>query len=69
MRQREQKVKKRKVTEQRISMFADALENWSFDEERAKGVEYNIGKFRNEFRNMYDENFQWVESKKKKREI
>ena len=69
VRQKEQNIKKRKVTGHRISRFAETLEAWSFDEERAKGAEYNIGKFRNEFRDMYDECFPWTESKKRKRDM
>ena len=45
VRQRDQNTKKRKITKHRISRFADTLEAWTFDEERAKGVEYNVGKF------------------------
>ena len=56
------------MTEHRIHKFAEKLEAWSFDEERAKGIEYNVAKFRNEFRDMYDENFPWAETKKNKRD-
>ena len=55
---------RRKVTEHRIARFAEQLETWSFDEERAKGVDYNVAKFRNQFRDMYNENFPIAESKK-----
>ena len=60
--------KRRKVTDHRIHKFAEDLEAWSFDEERAKGIEYNVSKFRNQFRDMYDKNFPWVENKKNKRD-
>ena len=66
--QTRQTTQRRKVTTQRISRFAEILEDWSFDEERAKGIEYNVAKFRNEFRDMYNESFPWVENKKSKRD-
>ena len=59
---------RRKVTEHRIVKFAEELEAWSFDEERAKGIEYNVAKFRNQFRDMYNENFPQVNTKKCKRD-
>ena len=59
---------RRLVNEARIGRFAARLEAWSFDEERALGTEGNIARFRNTFRDMYDEEFPWVESKKKKRD-
>ena len=60
--------RRRLVNEVRIGKFAERLEAWSFDEERALGVEANVGRFRNAFRDMYDEEFPWVESKKKRRD-
>ena len=62
------KKQRRKVTEHRIAQFADQLKAWSFDEERAKGIDYNVAKFRNEFRDMYNENFPLAESKKNTRD-
>ena len=64
----ERTCKRRKITTHRIAKFAEELNAWSFDEERAKGIEYNAAKFRNEFRDMYNVNFPWVENKKNKRD-
>ena len=64
----EQTRKRRKITTHKISKFAEELSAWSFDEERAKGIEYNVAKFRNEFRDMYCENFPLIENKKNKRD-
>ena len=50
---------RRRVNEGRIARFAERLEGWSFDEARSQGVEANVGRFRNEFRDMYDEMFPW----------
>ena len=60
--------KRRLVNEGRISRFAERLEAWSFDEERVMGVEANVARFRNGFRDMYDEAFPWVEDKRSKRD-
>ena len=60
---------RRKVTEARVRHFAEELEGWVFDEVRALGVEANVGRFRNEFRDMYDNAFPWVKVKKSKRDI
>ena len=60
---------RRKVTEARIRRFAEEIEGWVFDEVRAQGVEANVGRFRNEFRDMYDTAFPWVKSKKRKIDI
>ena len=49
--------------------FAVRLEAWSFDKEQALGTDGNIARFWNTFRDMYDEEFPWVESKKKKRDV
>ena len=62
------KKQRRKVTEHRIAKFAEQLKAWSYDEERAKGIDYNVAKFRNQFRDMYNENFPQVESKKRARD-
>ena len=52
--------RQRLVNEGRIARFAERLEAWSFDEERALGVETNVARFRNSFRDLYDEAFPWV---------
>ena len=56
------------MNEGRIARFAEKLEGWSFDPERALGVEGNVSRFRNEFRDLYDEAFPWVEDKKSRRD-
>ena len=56
------------VNEGRIARFAGVLEAWSFDEVRELGVEGNVARFRNEFRDMYDEAFPWVERKRSRRD-
>merc|ERR1711978_102787 len=33
------------------------------------GTEGNVARFRNEFRDLYDESFPWVEEKKRRREV
>ena len=53
--------RRRLVNEGRIARFAEVLGSWSFDEVRALGVEENVARFRNSFRDMYDEAFPWVE--------
>ena len=60
--------KRRLVNEGRIGRFAERLEAWSFDEERALGVEGNVARFRNSFRDLYDESFPWVESRRSRRD-
>ena len=40
-----------------MARFAEELRGWSFDEERALGVEGNIARFRNGFRDLYDAAF------------
>ena len=59
----------RLVNEGRISRFAHDLESWTFEETRALGVEYNVARFRNEFRDLYDSAFPWVKNKKRGRDI
>ena len=61
--------RRRMVNEGRIRRFAERLEAWSFDEVRQMGVEGNVARFRNEFRDLYDESFPWVEAKKKRRDV
>ena len=60
--------RRRLVNEGRILRFAERLGEWSFDEERVIGVEANVARFRNEFRDMYDEAFPWVEDKRSRRD-
>ena len=52
------------VNDARITRFAEDLSNWDFDEARALGVEANVARFRNEFRDMYDRVFPWSRNKK-----
>ena len=63
------KRRRRLVNDGRIRRFAERLEAWSFDEVRQLGVEGNVARFRNEFRDLYDESFPWVEVKRKKRDV
>ena len=60
--------RRRLVNEARIGRFAERLEAWSFDEERALGIVANVARFRNSFRDMYDESFPWVEDKKRRKD-
>ena len=55
--------------EGRVRRFAEVLDGWVFDEVRALGVEANVGRFRNEFRDLYDEAFPWVEDKRSRRDV
>ena len=56
--------KGRRVNESRIGRFKEELGAWSFDVARAMGVEGNVAKFRNEFRDMYDAAFPWADRRK-----
>ena len=60
--------RRRLVNEGRVRRFAEKLAAWSFDEVRALGVEGNVARFRNSFRDLYDESFPWVEVKRKRRD-
>ena len=60
--------RRRLVNEGRIVGFSERLEAWSFDAERAMGVEANVARFRNEFRDLYDEAFPWVEDRRSRRD-
>ena len=60
--------RRRLVNGARIERFAERLDAWSFDEERALGVEGNVARFRNSFRDMYDEAFPWVQDRRSKRD-
>ena len=61
--------KRRLMNEGRIARFAEELEGWSFDEEREVGAEGNVGRFRNEFRDLYDVAFPWVEDKRSRKDV
>ena len=63
------KWRRRLVNEARIRQFAERLEAWSFDEERALGVEGNVARFRNEFRDMCDKTLPWVEDRRSRRDV
>ena len=58
----------RVVNEGRILRFAEELDKWTFDEARAQGIEANVAKFRNEFRDLYDTAFPWAKNKKNKKD-
>ena len=60
--------RRRLVNDSRICRFAERLEAWSFDEVRQMGTEGNIARFRNEFWDLYDESFPWVEDRKRRRD-
>ena len=59
---------RRLVNEGRIARFARVLEAWSFDKLRELGVEGNVARFQNSFRDTYDAAFPWVEGKKSRRD-
>ena len=59
---------RRLVNDGRIRRFAEDMEAWVFDEVRALGVEANVGRFRNQFRDLYDSAFPWVENKRKRKD-
>ena len=61
--------RRRLVNEGRIGRFAEELEGWAFDVEGALGVEGNVARFRNAFRDLYDARFPWVEDKRNRRDI
>ena len=61
--------KRRQINDRRIERFAQELKTWYFDIEWALGVEGNVARFRNEFRDLYDTVFPWVESKKNKKDL
>ena len=63
------KGKRRLINEAKIRRFADELESWSFDEIRAQGVEANVARFRNEFRDMYNSFFPWVDNKGSRKDL
>ena len=48
--------------------FAEGLKEWSFDVTRSLGVEGNVARFRNGFRDLYDSAFPWKEGKRRKRD-
>ena len=57
------------VNEGRIGKFAEVMEGWSFDEVRAVGAEGNVARFRNEFRDLYDVAFPWVEDRRSRKDV
>ena len=52
----------------RIQQFAAELDAWSFDEVRVLGIEENVARFRNEFRDLYDKSFPWRKNKRNKKD-
>ena len=60
--------KRRLINEARIKRFADELGVWDFDEIRAQGIEANVARFRNEFRDKYNVAFPLVADKGSKRD-
>ena len=61
--------RKRLVNEGRISRFAETLGGWCFDVQLSLGPEGNVARFRNEFRDMYNEAFPWAEKKARKKDL
>ena len=59
---------RRRVTEERMADFALVLESWDWRESRAVGVRDNVARFRNEFRDVYNEVFSVFENKKKQKD-
>ena len=58
----------RLVNEGRINRFVEDIRSWTFDEVRALGIEANVGRFRNQFRDLYDSAFPWVKNKRKRKD-
>jgi len=56
---------RRRVTEERMADFVLVLESWDWRESRAVGVGDNVARFRNEFRDVYNEVFPLTEDKRK----
>ena len=63
------KTRRRLVNEGRIARFAEELRGWSFDVERGLGVEGNVARFRNGFRDLYDSVFPWVERRRTRKDM
>ena len=55
----------RLINEGRIGRFAGDLSAWSFDITGEIGVEANVARFRNQFRDLYDSAFPWVKNKRR----
>jgi hypothetical protein len=53
------------VTEEGMADFALVLESWDWRVLGAMGVEDNVARFRNEFRDIYNEVFPLTEDKRK----
>ena len=60
--------RRRLINEGKVRKFAERLAAWSFDKVRSLGVEGNVARFRNSFRDLYDESFPWVEVKRSRRD-
>ena len=58
----------RVINEGKILRFAEDLNEWTFDEARALGVEANVARFRNEFRDLYNLAFPWAKNKKNRKD-
>ena len=59
----------RTTNEAKIARFAETLSQWTYDEVRAQGVESNVARFRNEFRDLYNTAFPWAKNKKSRRDV
>ena len=60
--------RRRLVNERRIAGFAEELKGWCFDVQRSLGVEGNVARFRNGFRDLYDSAFPWREDKRRRKD-
>ena len=60
---------KRLLNGSRMARFAEDLQGWDFDEERALGAEGNVAKFRNGFRDLYDAAFPLAEDKRRREDV
>jgi hypothetical protein len=59
---------RRKVTEERMADFTLVLESWDWRVLGVMGVEDNVARFRNKFRDIYNEVFPLTEDKRKRKE-
>ena len=59
---------RRSINERRILQFSEKLQAWSFDEVRAQGIDANVARFRNEFRDMYNTTFPFVKDRRSKKD-
>ena len=60
--------RRRLVNEGRTARFAEELRGWCFDVQRGLGVEGNVARFRNGFRDLYDAAFPWKEDKRRRKD-